>query len=125
MPAPVFRLRAAQALSRMLDEASRAPAGQVLRSGARAAPLAGLVGISPAEYLRRSPGDQRIARVEIERELARRRGLLRESALPPLRSPRAAQKRAAGSGREDPEHEGSQPPAPIARRARQFGSWLR
>jgi hypothetical protein len=125
LPAPILRLRAAQALTRTLDDASRAPAGQVLRSGDRAAPLAGLAGISPAEYLRRSPGEQRAARVEIERELARRRELLRERALPLRGSARAAPKRAAGSGREGPAQEGPQAPSPIARRARQFGSWLR
>jgi hypothetical protein len=86
----------------------------VLRSGTRAAPLAALAGISPAEYLRRSPADQYVARLEIERELVRRREVLREVVSAP---PDA---RGAGRG-----HDREQDSGPLARRARQFGSWLR
>jgi hypothetical protein len=115
--APLSRVREVRALRRLLDQAARAPAGQVLASGARAAPLAGLVGISAAEYLRRSPGEQRLVRLEIERELARRRELVRERAVTLRGRPHAETGSAEGSGRE-----GTPAAAPIARRARQFGS---
>jgi hypothetical protein len=123
--APMARLRETRALTRLLDQASQAPAGQVQRSAARAGSLAGLVGISPAEYQRRSPAEQRVARVEIERELARRRALLREGARSAREQPRAARQRADASGREASERESPRAPVPIARRARQFGSRLR
>ena len=120
-PASWSGARDVRTLTRMLDRAAQAPAGTVLRSGTGAAPLAGLAGIAPAEYLRRSPADQYAARLEIERELDRRReacarwsrhrcGLT--GTKPALASPAAADAREPDSG-------------PLARRARQFGSWLR
>jgi hypothetical protein len=117
--APRSDLRERRAVARTLDRAAAASPGEIRRSGAAAARLAGLAGISPAEYLRRAPAEQRAARLEIERELARRRELLREAALLlPRPRPGAAAARASGSA-EPPV------PAPIARRARQFGSRLR
>jgi hypothetical protein len=116
--APRSDLRERRAIARTLDRAAAASPGEIRRSGAAAARLAGLAGISPAEYLRRAPAEQRAARLEIERELARRRQLLREAApLLPRPHPGAA---ARASGRAEPAV-----PAPIARRARQFGSRLR
>ncbi len=116
-PAGLSRVREVRALTRVLDRAARAPAGQMLRSGNLAAPLAGLAGISPAEYLRRSPAEQRLARLEIERELARRRELLAEL--------RPGTRRATAARGEGPGHDRVQAPVPIPRRARQFGSRLR
>jgi hypothetical protein len=119
-PASWSRAREVRRLTRALDRAAQAPAGQLLRSGTRAAPLAGLAGISPAEYLRRPAAEQHRARLEIERELARRRQLLRDTASTRLgaRGPTLA-----GVGGRSRDRE--QDPVPIARRARQFGSWLR
>ena len=119
-PASWSRAREVRSLTRAVDQAARAPAGQVMRSGARAAPLAGLAGISPAEYLRRLPAEQHLARLEIERELAIRRELLRHTASARLGARGATPTRVSGLGRDR-----EQDPVPIARRARQFGSWLR
>ncbi len=119
-PASWSGARELRSLTRMLDRAAQAPAGTVLRSGTGAAPLAGLAGITPAEYLRRSPADQYVARLEIERELVRRREGLREvvSAAPALRGASPARFAGRGHAREGDS-------GPLARRARQFGSWLR
>jgi hypothetical protein len=115
---PRFELRERRAVARTLDRAAAAPPGEILRSVEAAGRLAGLAGISPAEYLRRAPAEQRAARLEIERELSRRRQLLRDGALP--RRPRPGAAAAAVSERIE-----AAVPAPIARRARQFGSRLR
>jgi len=117
-PASWTRAGELRSLTRALDRAAQAPPGHALRSGARAAPLAGLAGISPAEYLRRPPAEQHLARLQIERELASRRALLRDAASARLRAQGATGARRRGRERE-------QDPVPIARRARQFGSWLR
>jgi hypothetical protein len=119
-PASWSRAREVRSHTRMLDRAAQAPAGTVLRSGTRAAPLAALAGISPAEYLRRSPADQYVARLEIERELVRRREVLREVVSAPPGARGANPARFAGRG-----HDREQDSGPLARRARQFGSWLR
>ena len=119
-PASWSRSREVRALARVLDRAAQAPPGQALRSGTGAAPLAGLAGISPAEYLRRPAAEQHRARLDIERELAGRRELLRDAASARSGRRGAATDRVAGRGHhEEPD------PVPIARRARQFGSWLR
>lgn len=117
-PAPLVAARQSRALARVLDRAALAPPGTLLRSGAEAAPLAGLAGSSPAEYLRSSAREQRIMRLEIERELARRRELLSDAAVAPRGRLGAARWRVGVAGRQ------STPPAPvpITRRARQFGS---
>lgn len=130
-PGPVGRLRSAfsrgsaeprsdlrerRAVARTLDRAAAGAPREVLRSGPAAARLAGLAGISPDEYLRRAPAQQRAARLEIERELARRRQLLRDAA-PVLGRPRRGAAAAPTAGSAAPAV-----PAPIARRARQFGS---
>jgi hypothetical protein len=119
-PASWSRAREVRVLTRVLDRAAQAPAGQVLRSGTRAAPLAGLAGITPAEYLRRPLAEQQRARLEIERELASRRELLRDATS--ARSGARGAAPARGGGRA-PDREPDS--VPIARRARQFGSWLR
>ena len=119
-PASWSGARDVRTLTRMLDRAAQAPAGTVLRSGTGAAPLAGLAGIAPAEYLRRSPADQYVARLEIERELVRRREGLREVVSAPRGSPGPSPARFAGRGDAREPDSG-----PLARRARQFGSWLR
>ena len=113
--APGSGLRDRRAVARTLDRAAAASPGEILRSGAAAARLAPLAGISPAEYLRRAPAEQRAARLEIERELARRRQLLREAG--PLLSRTHPEEAARASERAEPAV-----PAPIARRTRQFGS---
>jgi hypothetical protein len=119
-PASLSRAREARAIRRTLDQAARTPSGALLRSGTRAAPLAGLAGISPSEYLRRSPAEQRVARLQIERELARRRELLRDV------SWRRSSKLAATPARSGVQNRpGASAPAPITRRARQFGSRMR
>jgi hypothetical protein len=107
------------AIARLLDQAALAPRGAALRSGNRSAQLAGLAGVSPADYLRGSPAQQRVVRLEINRELTRRRELLSASAAPRGKV-RGTLARAAASARKDaPSADG-----PIARRARQFGSRL-
>jgi hypothetical protein len=104
-------------VTRELDRAAQAPPEQLRRSGGGAERLAGLAGISPAEYLRRTPAEQRVARLEIERELARRRDLLREVA-PTWQSPlRRRVSRAAAAGAP-----ASPALSQVGRRARQFGS---
>jgi hypothetical protein len=119
-PASLSRAREARAIRRTLDRAARTPSGALLRSGTGAAPLAGLAGISPSEYLRRSPAEQRVARLQIERELARRRELLRDV------SWRRSSKLAATPARSGVQNRpGASAPAPITRRARQFGSRTR
>ena len=107
-----------RAVARALNQAAREPAGRLLVSGSRAASLAGLAGISPSEYLRRSPAEQRVARLAIERELARRRELLREADRPARRHPPAAERGDASS------RPGPAPTKPVTRRSRQFGSRL-
>jgi hypothetical protein len=119
-PASWSAAREVRSLTRMLDRSAQAPAGTVLRSGTGAAPLAGLAGIAPAEYLRRSPADQYVARVEIERELVRRREGLREVVSAPSGSRGGGPARFAGRGYARERDSGR-----LARRARQFGSWLR
>jgi hypothetical protein len=109
-------LRERRTVARTLDRAAAAPPGAILRAGPAAARLAGLAGISPAEYLRRAPAEQRAARLEIERELARRRQLLRDAS--PLRPRPRAGTDVAGTAAGGA---GSAVPASIARRARQFG----
>ncbi|MGA2757239.1 MAG: hypothetical protein ABSF58_07795 [Solirubrobacteraceae bacterium] len=94
------------------------PPGALLRGEARAAPLAGLAGISASEYLSFPPLRQRAVRLEIERELARRRELLSASDPAPRAKLRAAAARATGSGGRGV----AAPSAPLTRRARQFGS---
>ena len=92
LPETLTRAVADRARTRLLDRAARAPAGALLRQPARAAPLAGLVGIRPAEYLRGSPAQQRAARVAIERQLRRRRELL-DRAAPRAGAPAALRSR--------------------------------
>jgi hypothetical protein len=113
VPPSLRRAQQSHAIARALDQAARAPAGGLLRAGERAAPLAGLAGLSPSEYLRRGPGEQRLARIEIERELARRRELLLSSGTTPVGARRS---QVARPGAAD----GGSSGAP-ARRARQFG----
>jgi hypothetical protein len=117
-PAPLAAARQSRAVARVLDRAALAPPGTLLRSGVHAAPLAGLAGISPVEYLRRSPGEQRVARLEIERELARRRELLTDATVAPRGKLGATRSRAGAAAR----HSALPMPVPITRRARQFGS---
>lgn len=115
---PFAAARVSRSFARALNQAALAPPGVLLRGETRAAPLAGLAGISSSEYLRSPPVRQRAVRLEIERELARRRELLGASDSAPRAKLRAAAARATGSG-------GRGVPAPIApltRRARQFGS---
>jgi hypothetical protein len=107
-------------VGRMLDSAAHAPAGTLRRPGARAAPLAGLAGVSATEYSRRAPPEQRVVRLEIERQLARRRELLREVESMQRPSLRAGVFR--GRGSRDTSEDGREGDgSPLARRARQFG----
>ena len=98
-------------IARELDRAAQAPFGALSRAGAHPERLAPLAGLTPAEYLRQAPADRRAARAEIERELARRRALRRDlgDGRPTMASVAAAPAVPATE------------PAPIARRARQFG----
>jgi hypothetical protein len=109
-----------RAIARSLDQAALAPRGATPRSAERSAQLAGLAGVSSADYLRSSPAQQRVVRLEIDRELLRRRELLAASAATPRGKVRAAAARAAASVRRD----APAADAPVARRARQFGSRL-
>jgi len=106
-----------RAVARALDRAARERPGTYLRPGAAAAPLAALAGITPAEYLQRPPAGQRAARIEIERELARRRELTREHALI-----RRGRLRPPPAGDGPTARREADLAAPISRRARQFGS---
>ncbi len=118
--APHVRLAAAReerSISRALARATQAPAGEMLRSGRGAAQLAGLAGISPSEYLRSSPAQQRVARLEIERELDRRRELLRVLGFADRLGIRRASMPGAATG-----HRTFEARALVSRRARQFGS---
>jgi hypothetical protein len=109
-----------RAVGRMLDRAAQAPPGTLRRPGARTAPLAGLAGVGAAEYSRRAPPEQRAVRLEIERQLARRRELLLEVDSLRGRSLRPGVFR--GRGSRDPSEGGRDGDAsPVARRARQFG----
>jgi hypothetical protein len=107
-------------VGRMLDRAAQAPPGMLRRPGAHTAPLVGLAGVSATEYSRRAPPEQRAVRLEIERQLARRRELLREAESMQGRSLQAGVFRRRGSrdssrgGREGDD-------SPVERRARQFG----
>ena len=115
---PFASARASRSFARALNQAAMEPPGALLRGEARAAPLAGLAGISASEYLRFPPLRQRAVRLEIERELARRRQLLSASDPAPRAKLRAAAARATGSGGRG----FAAPSAPLTRRARQFGS---
>jgi len=117
-PAALRQRVAQRTLTRQLDLAARAAPGQSRSSGIRGVSLAGLAGLSEAEYLRRPPAAQRVARIEIERELARRRELLDE-----VSSGRRAPLIPGLSGRHrQPEKPKSERhTSPEARRARQFG----
>ena len=105
----------ARTRSRTLDRAARA-AGQPLRAEGRAAKLAGLAGVSSAEYLRRAPREQRALRLEIERQLARRQVLLRDAEPAPLQLLRTIVARDAQRSEPAPERR------PLTSRQRQFGS---
>jgi len=85
-PRPVRERVERRTLTSRLDRAARSsaatPAAHRLHQEPPAASLAGLAGLTPAEYLRGSAADQRVARLEIRRELDRRRELLSEIAPP-------------------------------------------
>jgi hypothetical protein len=102
----VFRPRVGtrRETTRRLNAAARLPPGRVLSSSDAAEPLAALAGMTPDEYRRRPHAEQRAARLGIERELARRRDLLRAAAEQRFSARRAVD---------------AYPSAP--RRARQFG----
>ena len=118
-PTSVRRRIVRRVLTRQLDVAARAAAVQPRQSGARAASLAGLAGLTPAEYLSRPPAAQRAARLQIERELARRRELL--SGVPPTR--RAAVIAGLSRRQRAPRVAGvEQAQSPAVRRSRQFGT---
>jgi hypothetical protein len=116
--APFALARVWRSAERELNHAAGEAPGALLRSGARAARLAGLAGLSAAEYLRSPPPRQRVVRLEIERELARRRELLNAAYSAPRVKLRAAAARARGSRAPGVPVVG----APLTRRARQFGS---
>jgi hypothetical protein len=115
VPGGVKRVVAVHTRERLLNRAARAAGGASERSGAARAPLAGLAGLSPDQYLNSPPAEQRAAHMAIERELRRRRELLERAQWPPLRLLRAAlgpERRAAvAASAEDA----------LARRRRQFG----
>lgn len=119
--APTFVQRRVvrRALTRQLDLAARTSVERPRQVGGRDAPLSGLAGLTPAEYVRLPPPAQLTARLQIERELARRRELLGEVA--PTRRATVI----AGLSRR---HRASEPAvvgpdsSPAARRSRQFGT---
>ena len=115
VPSAAARMLETRTRRRTLDRAARA-AGQPLRSRDRAAKLAGLAGVSTAEYLRRAPGEQRALRLEIERQLARRQVLLRDAEPAPLQLLRTIVARDAQRSEPAPERR------PLTSRQRQFGS---
>jgi hypothetical protein len=108
-----------RALTRQLDLAARTSAGRLRQIGARDAFLPGLAGLTPAEYVRLPPPAQLTARLQIERELARRRELLGEVA-PTRRATVIAglsrRHRASEAAVVEPDR------SPAARRSRQFGT---
>jgi hypothetical protein len=104
---PASRGARRRAIARDLDAAARLAPGTVRGSSRIAAPLAALAGMAPAEYQRSLPVEQRAARLEIERELTRRREMLLALA--------ARQPPAVVGGRESTVF------AAVPRRARQFG----
>jgi len=121
-PTSVQRKIVRRAMTRQLDLAARAADGESRQTRSGAASLAGLAGMTPAEYLRRPPAAQRVARLEIERELARRRDLLSEVA-PTRRAAVVASlsRRHRSRAPFDVEHAPSQAES----RSRQFGTPLR
>lgn len=118
-PTPVRERVMHRALARRLDRAAFSPAEQFTRPGPQAASLAGLAGLTPREYLRRSPADQRAARLEIRRVLDRRRELLTEIA-PRGLAPSLRAGKPPGVPAGDPDSLVAMPRAD--RRARQFGN---
>jgi hypothetical protein len=94
-------------IARRLDAAAYLPPGTVRDSSRAAEPLAGLAGMSPGEFRRSAPGVQRAARLEIERELTRRREVLFAGG--------ASRATVAAAARE------SNASNAVPRRARQFG----
>lgn len=107
-----------RAVARRLDRAALAAPEQRPHSGAQAAPLAGLARMTPAEYLRRTPADQRAALLEIRRQLDRRRELLAEVAAP--RRLGLLPGRRGSAGRIEASESADAMSATV-RRARQFG----
>lgn len=113
LPTAAVRLLETRTQTRTLDRAARAAVGgRPVRSRDRAAQLAGLAGVSPAEYLRRAPAEQRALRLEIRRQLERRRVLLAEAEPAPVQLLRTFVAR-------DVE------PRTLTARQRQFGSRAR
>lgn len=118
---PLRERVARRTLVRRLDHAAltqvAGPGAQRARPDFQPASLAGLAGLTPHEYLRGSPTDQRVARLQIRRELDRRRELLSEIAPQPRAAP-VARHQSPGRTAEGPD-----PGAPMTRamrRARQF-----
>jgi hypothetical protein len=102
-------------IMRTLNAAATASGESPLRGEESMARLAGLAGIAPAEYRRRGPAAQRAARLEVERELTRRRQLLLEQ--------RAGLRRGRGPDSRSVTAVPADTPAgaTLTRRARQFG----
>ena len=117
-PKPLRERVERRALSRRLDRAALVEPGKPSGPASRDASLSGLAGIPPLEYLRRSAADQRVVRLQIRRQLDRRRTLLAET---------ASERRPASSLGSPPASRDPEASAPDAgqaatlRRARQFG----
>jgi hypothetical protein len=116
LPDELRRAVAVRTRTRALDRAARAPDGAARRSAGAIAPLAGLAGMSRAEYLRGTPAEQRAARAVIERELRRRRELLEQAQPLSLRVLLAALRADRRRGVDAASAEET-----LARRRRQFG----
>jgi hypothetical protein len=117
-PAPLRERVERRVLVRRLDRAALGARAPVSGRGDSEASLSGLAGLTPAEYLRRAPVEQRAARLEIRRGLERRRELLAE----------IPSRRRSGTffGRQAPDRIAGAPDAvpgmsPTVRRGRQFG----
>ena len=93
LPPVAQRALAVRERRRALD---RAATRRLPRSDAELAPLAGLAGLSPSEYRERPHS----ARIEVERELDRRRSLLAEAESAPRRVVRVALDRAPLTARQ-------------------------
>jgi hypothetical protein len=117
-PAPLRQRAERRALARRLDRAALAAPARPDIASARAASLSGLAGITSQDYLQSSASDQRAARLQIRRQLDRRRLLLTQVA--PRRLSVSSLRRSL-VGREPEASESATAAAKTVRRARQFG----
>jgi hypothetical protein len=117
-PAPLRQRAEHRAVARRLDRAALAAPAKPDMPAARAASLSGLAGITSQEYLQGSAFDQRAARLQIRRQLDRRRLLLTQVAPQPGS---VSSLRRSLAGPEPEASESATAAAETLRRTRQFG----